>query len=110
MPAAVRLHDDREEYERLYDAAPREARAERAYARKYWNSQPDFIGNVARFFNDIYLSLNGAINGTGSYNDGNISDVIISTDPDTGEQQREIYYSQTQKMMFAIYEARLRDR
>ena len=110
MPAAVRLHDDREEYERLYDAAPREARAERAFARKYWNSQPDFIGNVARFFNDIYLSLNGAINGTGSYNDGNISDVIISPDPDTGEQQREIYYSQTQKMMFAIYEARLRDR
>ena len=74
--SAVLLFDDRDEYDRLVGLMSPRVFAERTAARKYWNAQPDLIGNIAEFFNDIYLKLNGALNGTGSYGDGNKSDEI----------------------------------
>lgn len=101
---AVLLFDDRDEYNRLAKLVSPRVFDERTSARKYWNAQPDVIGNIAEFFNNIYLKLNGALNGTGSYGDGNFSDVIIDTDPDTGDVVREVVYSKTQMMFFALYE------
>lgn len=110
---ALLLTGASEQY-RQYDAAVYDLIGkERAYARKYWDSQPDIIGQIAEFFNDLYLQLNGADNGTGSYGDGTQSGVIIPINPDTGEPDRdpdtgevikEIHFSQVQKMFFAIFE------
>ncbi len=89
--------------------------AEQRYAYEYWNSQPNIIGQIAEFFNNWYLESNGAENGTGSYDDGNKSEIVIPTDPITGEPEKDpdtnepikiILYSQVQKMFFAIYEAK----
>lgn len=86
---------------------------ERRYANAYWNSQPDIIGQIAEFFNNLYLKSNGAENGTGSYDNGNKGEVVTPINPDTGEPEkdpdtgeivREIEYSQVQKMYFKIYE------
>lgn len=106
LPSAMLLFDDREEYERLSSSESPLVYIERGYARKYWTSQWDVIGDISEFFNDLYLTLNGALNGIGSYGDGNKSDVIITIKPD-GEQHREIIYSQIQKMFFALYEMRI---
>lgn len=105
--SAVMLYDDYPEYRRLAEKLDIGISMENRYAREYWNSQPDVIGRISQGFNDIYLKLSGAINGVGSYGDGNKSDVIITPDPDTGEEIKKIYYSQTQMMFFAIYESKL---
>lgn len=87
---------------------------EQKYSYEYWRSQPDLIGTIAEWFNNLYLKSNGAENGTGSYGDGNKSEVVVpinpdtgkpDTDPDTGEVIKEIHFSQVQKMFFAIYES-----
>lgn len=113
--SALILTQDYANYNRLGSSVSKKVYAERAYAVEYWDSQPDIIGNIAEFFNDLYLKSNGAQNGTGSYNDGNKSEVIIPTDPSTGEPQKHpdtgeviriINYSQVQKMFFWIYENR----
>ena len=112
------LTGEHERYNELRKDMPAAIYKERKFAYDYWQSQPDIIGKIAEFFNDLYLKANGADNGTGSYNDGNKSDVVIPVDPDTGEPEkdpdtgeivREITYSQVQKMFFAVYESRMRN-
>ena len=70
---------------------------------------------IGEFFNDLYLKINGANNGTGSYDDGNKSDVITPIDPDTGEPEKDPdtgkpvvipVYSAAQKMYFKLYESK----
>lgn len=67
------------------------------------------------FFNDLYLKLNGATNGTGSYNEGNKTEIIKPVDPETGEPIKNpetgkpVYipvYSKLQKIYFYLYEQR----
>ncbi len=111
--SALLLTGDYKSYNKLGASVSPLVRKERAYAREYWNSQPDIIGSIAEFFNNLYLQSNGVQNGTGSYDDGNKSEVIIPTDPETGEPEKDpetgeviriINYSQIQKMFFWIYE------
>ncbi len=113
LMAAIIMTDDYETYTEYRKKISALTETEREYVYDYWASQPDIIGNIAEFFNDIYLKLNGAQNGTGSYGDGNKSDIIIPIDPDTGEPEKDpdtgeiikvIEFSQVQKMFFAIYE------
>lgn len=87
--------------------------AEQRYTQKFWDEQPDIMGQIGEFFNNIYLMFNGATNGTGSYNDGTQSGIVIPTDPDTDEPiidpdtQKPVIipvYSTLQKMYFYIYE------
>lgn len=87
--------------------------AERKYTNDYWRSQPDIIGKIAEFFNDLYLKANGAENGTGSYDDGNKTEIITPVDPDTGEPEKDpdtgepvriVKYSQVQMLFFWLYE------
>ena len=76
------------------------------YSVEYWRSQPDWIGAVSEFFNDLYLRLNGADNGTGSYNDSGNWDIIDTGDKD--DEGQPIYkpvYSDLMKMYFALYES-----
>ena len=112
---AFLLNEDVDSYTDFYFRLSRKIYPERKFSNDYWASQPDIIGNIAEFFNDLYLKLNGAQNGTGSYGDGNQSNVVTPTDPSTGEPERDpetdkpvriIYYSQVQKMFFAIYESK----
>lgn len=107
------LFDNYEAYNELGATMSKLVSAEREYAVEYWNSQPDIVGQLAEFFNNLYLQSNGAPNGTGSYDDADQSDVVIPIDPDTGEPEkdpdtgeiiREVYYSQVQMVYFWIYE------
>lgn len=84
---------------------PAAVRAEYAYSSAYWDAQPDIVGKVSEFFNNLYLKLNGAKDGTDSYREPNNWDII-----DTGEKdefERPIYkpiYSELMKVFFAIYD------
>ncbi|MDE6029065.1 MAG: DUF3810 domain-containing protein [Clostridiales bacterium] len=109
------LTEDIESYREFLGRISDKVRVERWYASDYWNSQWDIIGQIAEFFNNWYLESNGATNGTGSYENGNQSTVVTPTDPITGEPERDpetqqpvriIYFSQVQKMFFAVYEQR----
>lgn len=103
------------EYNRLAAKMCPLVAVEKRYANEYWNKQPDIIGKVSEFFNDLYLKLNGASNGTGSYGDGNHTSVIRPIDPSTGEPIKDpdtgkpVYipvYSTLQKVFFHLYENR----
>ena len=113
--SALLLFEDREAYNAYGVSISPLVYKERAYSRSYWAAQPDIIGNIAEFFNDLYLKLNGASNGTGSYNDGNQSSIVVPINPDTGEPDRDpdtgdvvkiINFSQVQRVFFGIYEKR----
>lgn len=115
LASAVMLAGDKENYIRLSSAVHPLIGAERRFAREYWNAQPDITGKIGEFFNDVYLKLNGATNGTGSYDDGNKTDVITPIDPDTGEPETDPdtgapivipVYSSLQKLYFYLYEQR----
>lgn len=102
-----------EEYNRLVGKMCPLVAVEKRYANDYWSKQPDIIGKLSEFFNDIYLKFNGASNGTGSYGDGNHTSVIRPTDPSTGEPiidpdtGKPAYipvYSTLQKVFFHLYE------
>ncbi|MDE7165326.1 MAG: DUF3810 domain-containing protein [Clostridiales bacterium] len=109
------LTEDTEAYYAYGAQISSKVRTEQWYAYEYWDSQWDLIGQIAEFFNDLYLKLNGAQNGTGSYGNGNQSSVTTPTDPITGEPARDpetqkpvriIHFSQVQKMFFAVYESK----
>lgn len=82
--------------------------AEYRAANAYWVGQPDVIGSISEFFNNLYLKLNGADNGTGSYNDPITGSDLV----DTGEMDEggrpvfQAVYSQLTKVYFAVYEQR----
>lgn len=110
------LQDDRENYIKYSSQVSKKVFDEQRYANDYWAAQPDIIGSIAEFFNDVYLKLNGAFNGTDSYQNGNVSEVIKPVDPSTGEPVidpdtekpvRIIIYSQVQKMYFSLYESHI---
>lgn len=111
---ALLLTSDYESYNKLGTSISPFVSIERKFASDFWNSQPDYIGQISEFFNNWYLQSNGAANGTGSYDDGNKSEVVLPPpdpitgelpkDPDTGEIIMEIHFSQVQKMFFWIYE------
>ncbi len=110
---SVSLAGESEQYSEIYDSVSKKPNAEYKYADAYWEAQPDIIGELGEFFNNIYLVFNGASNGTGSYNNGNQSGVIKPVDPETGDPiidpdtQKPVIipvYSQVQKLYFALYE------
>lgn len=102
--------------EQYYDIRSRLAPSiakERSADYEYWSEQPDIIGRIGEFFNNIYLIFNGADNGTGSYGDGSDFDIIRPTDPETGDPIFDPdtgkpivipVYSSVQKMYFYLYE------
>lgn len=107
-------------YERLAEQISPLIDAEQTNAFLFWverGAQPGLAGAVNRlfdsignFFNNLYLKLSGADNGTGSYDDtkgdGNLVDTG-QTDPDTGAPVYEVTYSSVQKMFFALYESQI---
>lgn len=79
--------------------------AEYRYENSYWNAQPDILGRISEFFNDLYLKLNGADNGTGSYNDPGDWDIIDTGEvDDDGRPVVKPVYSDLMKLYFALYE------
>ena len=84
---------------------PEAVRAEYAYSSTYWKAQPDIVGKVSEFFNNLYLKLNGAKDGTDSYHEPNNWDIVDTGEKDEFEQP--IYkpvYSELMKVFFAIYD------
>lgn len=115
LASSVSLAGAHDKYAELVGGVDKKITAERRHGNEYWRSQPDIIGSVGEFFNDLYLKINGANNGTGSYDDGNKSDVITPIDPDTGEPSKDPdtgkpvvipVYSTSQKMYFELYESK----
>lgn len=111
---SVSLADDIESYWRLVSSVSHLSDAEHSFTYKFWQSQPDIIGQLGEFFNNWYLESNGADNGTGSYDDGNQSGTITPVDPDTNEPiinpdtNRPVVipvYSDLQKTYYYIYES-----
>ncbi len=107
--------DDRTDYIRIVNGINPLVSAERGYEFDYWSKQPDLMGQIGEFFNNLYLIFNGASNGTGSYDDGHKTDVITPIDPDTGKPEvdpdtgkpiRIPVYSDLQKIYFYLYENR----
>lgn len=102
-----------EQYWDIRDRIAPEISEEHAADFRYWASQPDIIGQIGEFFNNIYLMFNGADNGTGSYDDGKDFDIIKPVDPDTGDPIIDPdtgkpvvipVYSSVQKIYFYLYE------
>ena len=115
LASAVSLAGEHDKFAELVGGVDEKITVERRFANAYWQSQPDVIGSIGEFFNDLYLKINGANNGTGSYDDGNKSDVITPIDPDTGAPEKDPdtgkpvvipVYSMSQKMYFALYESK----
>lgn len=104
--SAVWLAGDEQGYKDIVRGVSQSVVAEYNYESDYWDAQIDIIGEIGELFNNIYLKLNGAINGTGSYGDGNQSSQVPSVDPDTGEEVIKPVYSQLQKIYFYLFEAR----
>ena len=107
--------DDLDEFLRIRKEVSPLVSAEHSYAFSYWIKQPDLMGKIGEFFNNLYLIFAGASNGTGSYDDGNKSDVVTPSDPITGEPEidpdtqkpvRIPVYSDLQKIYFYLYEKR----
>ncbi|MCH5351150.1 MAG: DUF3810 domain-containing protein [Clostridiales bacterium] len=116
LVGAVNLAGDNKGWIELYKQIDPRVLNEKRYENSYWASQPTFMRDLGEFFNNLYLKINGAINGTGSYTDGNKTDTVTPVDPDTGEPERDPethepviipVYSTVQKMFFYIYEARM---
>lgn len=110
---AVSLAGEHETYSEIYNSVSAKPDVEYDFTNKYWEAQPDIMGQIGEFFNNIYLTFNGASNGTGSYDNGNQSGVIKPVDPDTGDPiidpdtQKPVIipvYSQVQKVYFYLYE------
>ncbi len=110
---AVALAGDKQEYLNIIAEVDPLVYAERRYAAQYWASQPDIMGKIGEFFNNLYLQSNGVSNGTGSYDDGNKTDVITPINPDTGKPEEDPdtgkpivipVYSQLQRLCFYLYE------
>ncbi len=107
------LTGDNKNYARLINAIDKKIDAEHYYTYNFWQSQPDIIGKIGEFFNNLYLKSNGVSNGTGSYDDSEQSGTVTPTDPDTGlpipdpDTGKPIVipvYSELQKTYFYIYE------
>lgn len=107
--------DELDDYRGIVERVSPLVRTERRFESEYWSKQPDIMGKISEFFNNLYLIFNGAENGTGSYDDGHKTDVITPIDPDTGEPEldpdtqkpiRIPVYSELQKVYFYLYENR----
>ena len=92
---------------------PEEFVKEQSNAMNFWYDYrgpfaflTDFLDKAGRWFNDLYLKINGAQNGEGSYD--NPWDVIETPveNPDTGETEivYEPVYSEIHKIFFGLYE------
>lgn len=113
LDALLLADESCESYSEFYNRQSVRIYYERLYSYEFWSSQPNTIGEISEFLNDLYLKLNGAVNGTGSYVDGNVGGVTTPIDPTTGKPVKDpatekpiriINYSQVQKMFFALYE------
>ncbi len=115
IAAAVSLAGDEAGFSQIAKGLDPAIREEQYYENDYWKSQPDIIGQIAEMFNNIYLTFNGADNGTESYSDGSQSEVIVPIDPETGEPEQDPdtgkpiripVYSQLQMIYFYLYECK----
>lgn len=98
-------HTD-DEYHSFYSRLNKNIIDEWQAENDYWQKQSDFLSKISAFFNDLYLKLNGAENGTGSYIDGTKSDVEVEYNPDTGESVVVfINYSDLQLFYFENYKS-----
>ena len=103
IPNAVYITTQDAEQTKAF-AWPAVASTESANVVAYWQKQPDIIGSISEFFNNLYLKLNGANNGTNSYQDGTNSGII-----DTGDKTEDDkpiykpYYSTLQRIFFGVY-------
>lgn len=110
---AIGNNYDFEEADKFWKTVAPEFKKEQSNANEFWLNYrgpfaflTDFLDRAGRWFNDLYLKINGADDGEGSY-DNPWSVVETPTqDPDTGEITitYEPVYSEIHKIYFAIYE------
>ena len=90
----------------LYDIAmrvyPTKARKDLALENAFWVGKDGIINRISGFFNDLYLKLSGAKEGTGSYLDP--SEIIQDTDIIDNKPVTviKVNYSDTAKMLIAV--------
>ncbi len=112
---AIGNNYDFEKADEFWQNVAPEFKKEQSNATEFWLNYrgpfaflTDFLDRAGRWFNDLYLKINGADDGEGSYN--NPWDIIETPviDPDTGETiiTYEPVYSEIHKIYFAIYESR----
>lgn len=103
-----------EKAQEVFAQIPQEITDEKTRAYDYWDNYSgpiDFLSRImnkaGEFFNDLYLKINGAKDGTGSYD--NPWDIIDTgeVDPETNIPIIEPVYSKIHKIFFAVYEERV---
>ena len=90
-------------YAATYFSLDEHIRKEYEAINKYWSNRIDIIGKIGQWYNDLFLKLNGNINGTDDYIDEGEKEDTGTTD----DNDRPIYeitqYSPYQKVFINEY-------
>jgi len=96
------IHFDSELRQNLYSSLNPKIFTELQNSAKFWDKY-DILSQIADFFNDLYLKLQGVKEGTDSYID---KDIVVDVPVDDGNGnitiETKYYYSDLQKMIFSI--------
>lgn len=71
---------------------------------KWMSEISAFFGKVGEWFNDIYLKSSGSSSGTGSYDTGDSILIPDGGNPDGGEEDKVIVYSETVKIFLWVFQ------
>ena len=92
-----------DKYVETYFALTENIRKEYSAINKYWSERIDIIGKIGQWYNDLFLKLNGNVDGTDDYVDKGDSEDSGTTD----ENDHPIYiineYSPYQKVFIQEY-------
>ena len=76
--------------------------AEMSNYNKFW-SQFTLVGDIGKWFNDIYLKFNKQQDGSGSYVKPPVSEGTGKKDDDGDEIVRIVSFSDTQSLLVMLY-------
>ncbi len=97
----VLYRTDKTLYQQIYrEHYPQAAALEYKNEWKEWNEKNNFLEDIGDFFNDIYLKINGATNGTESYSDASTYTPVL--DNEGAVVEIKVSYSTTARVLLRI--------
>ena len=97
----VLYRTDKTLYQQVYrEHYPQAAALEYKNEWKEWNEKNNFLEDIGDFFNDIYLKINGAANGTESYSDASTYTPVL--DNEGAVVEIKVSYSTTARVLLRI--------
>ena len=95
---------DADLYNDIIQKYPKEAKIERKIEKDFWLTKHSFMEDVGEFFNNLYLKMSGAKDGTGSYHDN--SKYSVEYNEETNETEVRVHYSTTARVLIKIAQDR----